>query len=106
MLLEKLKGVAQRFEEVARLITDPDIINDMQRYIRLNKEYKDLQPVVDAYHEYDNIISNIESTKALLEHEKDAEMREMAKMELDELIHRRHEMEEEVKFLLLPADPE
>ena len=106
MLLEKLKGVADRFEEVGRLITDPDVINDMKRYIKLNKEYKLLEPIVEAYNEYDNVISNISSTKALLEKEKDAEMREMAKAELDELIQRRNEMDEEIKFLLLPEDPE
>ena len=106
MLLETLKGVADRFEEVGRLITDPDVINDMKRYIKLNKEYKLLEPIVEAYNEYDNVISNISSTKALLEKEKDAEMREMAKAELDELIQRRNEMDEEIKFLLLPEDPE
>ncbi len=106
MLLEKLKGVAQRFDEVGQMITEPEVITDMKRYVKLNKEYKELQPVVEAYHEYDNVLKNITSTKSLLEQEKDEEMREMAKEELDALMTRRTEMEEEIKVLLLPADPE
>lgn len=106
IILEKLKGVKERFEEVGRLITQPDIVNDMKRYVKLNKEYKDLEPIVEAYNEYHNVISNIDSAKAILNTEKEEEMREMAKMELEELTSRLPEMEEEIKILLLPADPE
>lgn len=106
MILEKLQGVKERFEEVGRLITEPDIIADMKRYVKLNKEYKDLEPIVEAYNEYKNVISNIDSAKAMLGEEKDPEMREMAKAELDELTERLPSMEEEIKMLLLPADPE
>lgn len=106
MILDKLQGVKERFEEVGRLITEPDIISDMKRYIRLNKEYKDLEPIIEAYDEYVNIISNIDSAKSILGTEKDEEMREMAKLELDELTGRIPELEERIKFLLLPADPE
>lgn len=106
MLLEKLKGIADRFEEVGRLITEPDVINDMKRYVQLNKEYKELTRVVEFYHEYKNVLDNIESTRKILETEKDEEMREMAKEEMDLLITRRDEMEEEIKVLLLPADPQ
>lgn len=106
MLLEKLKGVADRFDEVSRLITEPDIINDMPRYIKLNKEYKDLKTVVDAYYLYKNVMDNIASTKKILEQEKDEEMRVMAKEELDLLINQVADMEEDLRVLLLPADPE
>lgn len=106
MILEKLKGVKDRFEEVGRLINEPDVINDMDRYIRLNKEYKELEPIIKAYNEYYDVVSNIKSAKELLGTEKDEEMREMAKVELDELISKLPSMEKEIKFLLLPTDPE
>jgi len=106
MLLERLKGVVQRFDEVSELITQPNIVNDMKRYIQLNKEYKELEQVVIAYREYKDILDNIASSKQILEEEKDEELREMAKEELDILYSRRDEMEEEIKLLLIPADPE
>ncbi|MDX2414982.1 MAG: peptide chain release factor 1 [Bacteroidales bacterium] len=106
MILDKLEGVKERFEEVGRLITEPEIISDMDRYIKLNKEYKELEPIIAAYVEYKDVVINIESTKELLGVEKDEEMREMAKAELDELINKLPAMEEEIKFLLLPSDPE
>jgi len=106
MLLEKLQGIANRFEEVSRLITEPEVISDMKRFVQLNKEYKELNKVVEFYLEYKNVLDNLDSTKKILETEKDEEMREMAKEEMDTLITRRDEMEEEIKVLLLPADPE
>jgi peptide chain release factor 1 len=106
MLLEKLKGIAERFEEVARLINDPLVINDMKRFVQLNKEYKELSRIVDFYREYKNVLDNIESTIHLLDNEKDDELRAMAKEELDLLVTRRDEMEEEIKVLLLPVDPQ
>lgn len=106
IILDKLEGVKTRFEEVSRLITEPDVISDMKRYIKLNKEYKSLEPIIDAYMNYTNVITNIDSSKDLLATEKDAEMREMAKMELEELATNKAKLEEEIKFLLIPADPE
>jgi len=106
MLLEKLEGVAKRFEEVGELITQPDIISDMKRYIRLNKEYKELKKVYDAYLVYRDVVNNIHSTKQILDNEKDEEMREMAKEELDLLQSKKSMMDEEIKILLLPSDPE
>lgn len=105
-LLKKLEAISLRFDEVGKLITDPDIIADMKRYIKLNKEYKDLEEIVKVYKEYKNVIDNIESSKEMLEAEEDPEMKEMAKMELDELIPKKDEMDEEIKFLLIPKDPE
>ncbi|MBW6480259.1 MAG: PCRF domain-containing protein, partial [Bacteroidales bacterium] len=91
MLLEKLEAINNRFKEVSQLITDPDIIADMKRYIQLNKEYKDLEEIVDAYHEYKNVIENIKSSKEILSTEKDEEFREMAKMELEELSEKKED---------------
>lgn len=106
MIIDKLEGVKLRFEEVGQLITDPEVINDMKRYVRLNKEYKDLEPLVETYEKYKNILSNIKDAKDILGSEKDDEMREMAKMELEELEQQVGPLEEEIKLLLLPKDPE
>lgn len=106
LILERLEGVKKRFAEVGDLLTAPDVISDMKRYIRLSKEYKELQPVVEAYNRYKSALDNLESSRALLAAEKDEEMREMAKAEIDTLINTIPEMEEEIKFLLLPRDPE
>ena len=106
MLLDKLAGIVARYDEVARLITEPDVVNDMKRYVQLNKEYKELTKVVAFYNEYKNVIQNIDSAKKILDEEKDEEMREMAKEELEILNRRWMEMEEEIKVLLLPADPQ
>lgn len=105
-LLNKLEAINIRFEEVGVKITDPSIINDMDRYVKLNKEYKDLEQIVSVYREYRNVLGNIDSSKQILDSDEDAEMKEMAKAELDELVPRREELEEEIKVLLIPKDPE
>jgi|SRR5690554_102135 len=105
-LLDKLQAIRLRFEEIGTQLTDPSVISDTKRYIKLNKEYKDLEELVAVSMEYKNILDNIESTKALLKEEKDEEMREMARAELDEMEDRIPQMEEEIKILLLPSDPE
>ncbi len=101
-MLEKLEAIKERFDEVSQQIVDPEIISDMKHYIQLNKEYKDLQPIMEAHKVYKNLLSNIETAKELL---KDDEMKEMAKMELDELQPQQVVMEEEIKVLLIPKDP-
>lgn len=106
VILDRLEGIKIRFEEVGQLITDPDVISDMNKYVRLNKEYRDLEPIVEAYKEFKNILSNIESAKEIIANEKDEEMRDMAKMELDELEEKVGPLEDEIKVLLLPKDPE
>ncbi len=105
-LLQKLEAIHYRFIEVGTLIVDPDIIADMKRYVRLNKEYKELEELDNVYKEYKDLTENIENTRALLKEEEDPEMREMAKAEVDELETRRPEMEEEIKMMLIPKDPE
>ena len=106
IILEKLEGVKIRFIEVGELITDPEVISDMKKYVKLTKEYKNLEPVVAAYDTYKNIVSNISDSKEILAEESDPEMREMAKMELSELESQISPLEEEIKILLLPSDPE
>lgn len=105
-LLNKLQAIEYRFIEVGNLIVDPDIIADMQRYVKLNKEYKDLEEIVTVYKDYKNTLANIENSKELLKTETDPEMIEMAKMEIAELDEKRPELEEKIKILLIPKDPE
>ena len=106
LILDKLEGVNSRFNDVGRMLTEPDVVNDMKRYIQLNKEYKELKPIIEVFKEYKDLISNINTAKDILATEKDEEMRVMAKAELEELIPRVEPMEEQIKILLLPADPQ
>jgi peptide chain release factor 1 len=105
-LLEKIEGIKIRFEEVSQLITDPEVIADVKRYINLNKEYKNLEPIIETGNEYKLVIENIESSKEILATESDDEMKEMAKMELEELEEKQKELEDKIKILLVPKDPE
>lgn len=105
-ILERLEGVKNRFEEVGQLITDPSVISDMKRFIQLSREYRELEPLIDTFRKYKNILSNIQNAREILAAEKDEEMREMAKAELDELTGKVEPLEEEIRVLLLPADPE
>jgi peptide chain release factor 1 len=106
LILDKLEGVSTRFDEVGRLLTAPDIMSDMKRYIHLNKEYKELKPIIEVFNEYKDLMSNIATAKDILSVEKDDEMREMAKAELDTLLPKVEPMEENIKILLLPVDPQ
>ena len=105
-ILSKLEGLRRKFEEIGQQITDPQVMSDMKRYVSLNKEYRDLEPLVEAYDKYKNILSNITSAKSMLTTEKDEEMREMAKMELETLETQQEQLEEEIKLMLIPADPQ
>lgn len=106
LILDRLIGVKTRFVEVGDQLNSPDVMSDMKRYVRLNKEYKELKPLMEAYEKYKSAVDNLESARALLAAEKDEEMREMAKAEIDQLINAIPEMEEEIRYLLLPVDPE
>lgn len=105
-LLKKLEEISFRYEEVSNLIVDPDVIADMDRYVKLNKEYKELGEIVRSYQEYRNVLDNIDSTKEIISTEKDPEFLEMAKLELSDLESRKEKLDEELKFMLIPKDPE
>ncbi len=105
-MLEKLAAIKDRFEEVGQLIVQPDAMSDMKAYSRLSKEYKDLEKIVKVYEDYKSVLDNISSAKEILKTEKDEEFREMAKMELDELNPKEKELEEELKVMLIPKDPD
>ncbi len=105
-MLDKLRIVKQRFDEVSDLIIQPDIITDQKRYVKLNKEYKDLKNLVDKGVEYQAAFANIEEAKEIISDGSDKEMVEMAKMQLDEASELLPKLEEELKFMLIPKDPE
>lgn len=105
-LLEKYETIKHRFEEVQQQITDPEVISDMKRYVKLNQEYKNLEKLVNVFREYKNLVDNIESGREILEQESDPELREMAREEIEKAEELIPEKEKEIKFLLVPADPE
>lgn len=105
-LLEKLEAIYHRWEEIGKELTKPDIASNMKQYIKLNKDYKDLEVIVEAYKKYADMLANIDNAKDIIANEKDEEFREMAKSELHELLAQKEELEEEVRFMLLPQDPE
>jgi peptide chain release factor 1 len=104
-MIDKLEAIKQRFDEVSELLIQPDIISDMKRYSSLNKEYKDLDKIVVEYKKYLDILSNIDTSKAVISTEKDPEFRDMAKAELDELLPKKDAMEDLIKEMLIPKDP-
>lgn len=105
-LLEKYESIKHRFEEVEQQITDPDVIGDMKRYVKLNQEYKNLEKLVKIFREYKNLVDSIESGKEILDQESDPELREMAHEEIEQAEELIPEKEKQIKFLLVPADPE
>ena len=105
-MLEKLEELYKKWEEIGEQMTDPEVIADMKRFVKLNKDYSELEPIVKAYKEYKDVVENIDSTKEILQTEKDDEFREMAKEELSDLQERKEKLEEEVKLLLIPKDPQ
>jgi peptide chain release factor 1 len=104
-MLDKLEAIKERFEDVSQQLIQPDAMSDMKKYKSLNKEYKDLEKIVIEYKKYQNLLSNIDNAKQVISTEKDEEFRQMAKEELDELLPQQDEMEELIKNLLIPKDP-
>ncbi len=105
-LLDKLQHLVTRFQEVGTLITDPEVISDMDRYVKLNKEYSELQKIVDVRNEYKSAMDSIAEAKYILEHESDSDLRQLANEELSVNSSKIPELEEKIKILLIPADPE
>ncbi len=105
-MLDKLQAIKERWEEVEAELSIPDPMQEMKCFAKLNKEYKDLGKIVDQYHIYKNMVSNIDTNKDIIMNEKDQELREMAKEELDLLYVAKEEKEEEIRLMLIPKDPE
>ena len=104
-MLEKLDQIAARFEEVKQEIIDPEVMKDMRRYKSLNIEYKQLEEIVNKTNEYREVLSNINNAREMIDKEADEEMRELAREELTELEPQKEQLEEELKYLLIPRDP-
>ena len=105
-MIEKLQIIQQRFDEVSDLIIQPEVIKDQKRYIQLNKEYKELSVMVEKINQYKTLLSNLQEAEILLKEEQDEEMISMAKMEVESAKEKLPKLEEEIKFLLIPKDPE
>ena len=105
-MLEKLEAVYAHFKEIELLLSSPEISSDVQRFTKLNKEYRDLEEIVESYFEYKNLFQSIDEAKDILKNEKDRELRNMAKDELDELEPKMPPLEEVIRIQLLPKDPE
>lgn len=105
-ILQKLEGLESRYEEVSTLITDPNVIGDQQRYVKLTKEYKDLSTIMDARKRYVACLNAIKEAKDILMNESDADMKEMAREELSENEALQPQLEDEIKLALVPKDPE
>ena len=104
-MLDKLEAIEDRYYYLEEQMADPTVIADMDRYTRISKEYADLKPFVEVLGRYRTLLGNLKTAREMLQ-EKDSDMREMAQMELDELIPRREALEEEIKRMLIPKDPE
>ena len=105
-LLEKVLGLQDKYRLLQEQLSDPAVISDMKRYVQLNKEYKELEPIIKAGAEYKKMLEDLESAKDIIANEKDEELREMAKEEIAEIEPKLPQMEQDIKLLLIPADPQ
>lgn len=105
-ILSRLDGLRLKYEEIAQQMTDPEVIGDMKKFVALNKEYRELEPIVETSEKYRTVLNHLEEARDILANEKDEEMREMARMEIAELEPKVAPMEEKIKLLLIPADPQ
>ncbi len=105
-LIEKLASLKEKYDRIAEQISDPEVIADMKRYVQLNKDYKELEPIIEAGARYKKMVDDLAGAKELLQNEKDEDLREMAKEEAAELEEAIPKMEEDIRILLIPADPQ
>ena len=105
-LLEKVLGLRDKFESLQAQLSDPDVISDMKKFVQLNKEYKELAPIIEAGNEYRKMVTAYEMAKDIIANEKDEDLREMAKEEIAEIEPKLPEMEQNIRLLLIPADPQ
>jgi peptide chain release factor 1 len=105
-ITDKLEVIQRRWEEMGEQLNDPAIMADMKRFVKLNKDYKDLEPVVKAFNEYKSVVNHIEDAREILKNEKDDDFREMARVELDELLVKKESLEESIRLMMIPKDPQ
>lgn len=105
-ILSRLDGLRLKFEEMGQQMTDPEVLSDMKKFVTLNKEYKELKPIIEASEKYRTVVSNLQVAKDMLSNEKDEEMRDMAREEVAELEPQLAVYEEQIKLLLIPKDPQ
>ena len=105
-MLEKLKILEERFNELSKMLIQPDIISDQSKYIKISKEYKDLKTVVDKKNEYENVLANIEEAKDIIKNENDKEMIDLANQELNDAKNKISIIEEDLRKMLIPKDPD
>jgi peptide chain release factor 1 len=105
-MLDKLAGIKRRYEEIGEQMTDPATMADMKKFIQLSKDYKELEPIAEAHDTYKNILDNIDSSREIIKNEKDEEFKEMAREELNDLIAQKEKLEDDIKTLLIPKDPQ
>lgn len=104
-IIDKLEDIKTKWEALGEQLNDPEIVGDMKRFVKINKDYKELEPIVIAFKEYKNLLSNIEEAREILKNEKDDDMREMAQEELDTAEQRCETLVEEIRVMLIPKDP-
>ena len=105
-MIDKLEAISHRFEDVEKQLSDPAAMADMKRFAQLNRDYKELGALVTEFNQYKNVLSNIETNRSILSTEKDEDFREMAKAELDDLLVAKDKLEDNIRILLIPKDPE
>src|SRR5574344_450952 len=105
-LVDKLEVLKAKYVDIEAQINDPNVMSDMKRYIKLNKDYKELGEIVTAYTKYSECLSNIKNAKDVIANEKDEDFRDMAKEELNELLDAKDKMEEDIRLMLIPSDPQ
>ncbi len=105
-IIDKLEEIKRRWEEMGEQLNDPAVMGDMKKYVKLSKDYKDLESVVEAFGKYKNITANIDGAREIIKKEKDEDFRDMAREELDELLEEKEKLEEDIRLMLIPKDPQ
>jgi peptide chain release factor 1 len=105
-IIDKLETIRRRWEEMSEQLNDPAVMADMKRYVKLNKDYKDLEPVIQAFTEYKTVVLNIGNAREIIKNEKDEDFREMAREELETFQARKEKLEEDIRIMLIPKDPQ
>jgi len=105
-MLDKLEAINQRFLDLEKQLAEPGVMSDMKSFVKLNKDYKELQPIIAAYKDYRSLMNGIDTARTILNEEKDPELREFAREELDTMLEKQGKMEEDIRLMLIPADPQ